>query len=205
MFMCVCECRQTEEKPPKSQLYTGNRGGEKGTGTTIICQGLLQYSLACFSAGLVATAQKLPSWLDLLLWRCLSAPWHDSGVTSIEGGREGQLPSFQPYPLCPWITSLHLTFIHIFFSFEEYSAESVSYSTPESIWLISAPGHFWFSCNFFLPHPEARLSGSAIPSFNRYLNICYVPSSILIIRDSKVNKIQKSLPWQSVHSSWTDR
>lgn len=93
-------CRQTE-KPPKSQLYTGNRGGEKGTGTTIICPGLLQYSLACFSAGLVATAQKLPSWLDLLLWRCLSAPWHDSGVTSIEGGREGQLPSFQPYPLLP--------------------------------------------------------------------------------------------------------
>ena len=49
--MCVCECRQMEEKPPKSQLYAGGRGGEKGTGTTIICQGLLQYSLACFSAG----------------------------------------------------------------------------------------------------------------------------------------------------------
>lgn len=139
----------------------------------------------------------LPGWAASSKVAVSSMAW--SGVTSPEGWREGKLPSFQSYSLHPRVTglaptTLHLVFPHIFFSSEEYAAESVTHSTSKPTCLISSPPHLWLSWNFSLPHPESRISGSAIPSFRRCLpTACYVPGSVLIMRDTEINKVEKSL------------
>lgn len=135
MLTCVYEWRSRRETTKIKAVYWGG-------GATTTSQGILQSSLACSCARGV-----IP--LTALQFSCQtglppSKVPVSSGDPRLRG--RGKPPSLQPHSLYPSIagrssTNLHLVFTHIFFSFEDYSPESVSHSIPEPICLMSALSH----------------------------------------------------------------